>query len=454
MRLQAEFIAYFVFAVACAAYLSIRNSNRRRVLAFLIAFWILGGSIIQQDFFSIPIEVLGGKLQIKRIIFLFLLLYLIFFSLVRTRNGTRRISLTYEPLFYVFIFWSLVVFIYHLLDGGLKLKEFVRLTEGTLMVFVVYLCLRRWADESLIKVFTRALIVVGVISSIVAILQFFVNPDILRTGSDRIAFGGKLRSNGVFDAEYMNSYILIGAGFLTLVSTAWSNRVKAVLLPLFTIGIVLSFHRMSWFVAFLLLIIYLVYEHKGKMWKFLLGASFVLFIFFVVTTELFPILQQFEETSLYRSRINQNTMTNRLRYYEMVLNNYDKIAVWGAGSMKSSLYYYGMIDIEGRQWAKGEVGGIHNLYLETLFLYGTPLLCLLTAFLTTVLLSFKKYYRKFGPFFLFQFAFTFMFCTMNLSNSFPFNSEFPVFFGMVLGLGAAGANIYMNSSTPSSLHLV
>jgi O-antigen ligase len=300
----------------------------------------------------------------------------------------------------------------------------------------MYLVLKTDADAETIKVLGKSLIIVAVFSSLAAIVQFFINPGFLRVVAGRPAFGGHLRSQGVFNAEFLHSYYLIAALAFTALWVK-SARIKWALIGLFLIGIALSFHRMSWIVACVLFLVYLALERRESSLKVIVLGGTLAFLLYFLGTEVFPIMDAVESSTVVRSRVADDTMTGRMRQYAMVLERFDDIAVWGAGSWGSDAYYSGMISIGLREWASGQRGGIHNLYLALLFIYGLPAALLFCIALASIHIYIWRAYSRRGTIALFPLLFLVMYWIMNLTNSFPLTSEFGVFVGIVLGSSAA-----------------
>jgi len=438
-------IIYAILALLCALIMTLKSKTDHKIITFLISFWILGESVVSLDMFAIKLPALGGDLQLKRVVILSLTGYLVFIALVKFRTSQKNEKMPYEKFLFAFTLWFLIVIVYHLFDGMLNGKQFVVLFQGILSLFVPYLVLKKYADDDMIRIFFKAFLMIGIITSLVAIIQFFIDPQFMRVGHTTIAFAGRLRSQGIFWSEYQHSYVLAFAIALVLV-TIQSKRLKIFLISLFLIGIILSFHRMSWIATFLVFIVYVVMEKRTNIWKLILTSGIVLFTLYVLSTQVISIVDEFTQSQIYQSRLSSDTITNRLKFYEMVVNNINKIYLWGAGSTSNSLYYHGMLStgVVDEKWARGEEGGIHNLYLEILFFYGILLLVLFCLMLFSMLREYLKLFLSYHKIFLFSFLFLSIYCTMNLSNSFSIHNDFTFMLGIMLGCSAAiyGKQLY------------
>jgi hypothetical protein len=289
----------------------------------------------------------------------------------------------------------------------------------------------------MVQVFGRAILLVAAVSSLVAIVQFFVNPYFLRIGGELPAFGGKLRSNGVFYAEYLHSYVCVMALIITLLAVQ-PGKIKSGLIAFYLIGILLSFHRMSWIVTGLVFILYFVLYQRQSFKKVVVWVPLIISILLFFSLEIFPVVDTIQGSSLYKSRLSQNSLDSREKISEMALKYIDEIFLMGAGSTKSGVYYYAMMNaVEDRDWALGLRGGFHNIYVYNLFFYGMPLallfvIMLLSMFRYFIRMIFEEKYFSFFPLF-----FLLMFVIMNLTNCFPLEYDFGFYFAMFLGCSAA-----------------
>ncbi len=427
---------YIVSAAGLAGIFTFGSAARHKLTTFLLSFWILGASVIREPLFNLPIKQLRGEIEPHELLFFVLLACLLGLTVFRPRKFSPMRRFPYEKYFYIFLGWFLIVIIYHLVTGALEFREFRSIGEGTVMVLILYRILRQAADEHMVKVLGRSLIVVALASTAVAVIQFFIDPDFLRIGSSRLAFGSRIRSNGVYSAEYIHAYVLVLAVSVTLIGIE-SKRLKWFLIPSFLVGILLSFHRMSWIVTAIVLAMYLVLERRKSLSRIALAGGTALFIYFFFTTIFTNLAGDVEATEVYRARLSANTLTDRFKIVEMILERVDRIYLWGAGSRRSDLYYHGMLSIgQTNEWAMGQKGGLHNLYLETLFFYGLPVLFLFSLLMLSIMTFFRRLHRQHGAVFLIPLQFAVMYCVMNLTNSFPWYREFGFFMGIVLGSAA------------------
>jgi hypothetical protein len=433
-------VLYAVFAAACAGILVIMSSTKARLLGFIVIFTMMGGSIITQDSFILPLRgLVGGNMLVSQLLVYVTIGYLLVDLILRFNVPTGMTRLPFEKYFYLLCAWFVVITTYHLMTRSLSIREYKGLMEGMLVVPATYLWMKRRGDEELVELLIKGLIVTAVISSIVAVIQFTVAENFLRVGNARIAFGSKVRSNGIFYAEYTNSYFLIAATVAVLLFVQSKTRRK-ILVSLFVLGILLSFHRMSWIITVIVFALYLIYVRKQSVVRIASMATVIGAVAFIISSS-----STFRRSDLVRSRIEEDTMSDRFKYYTMVVDNANKVFWTGAGTLKSSLYYYGMLGVgQSVEWARGEWGGIHNLYLETLFLYGGPTALLYLILIFSAMKDFHKAIGTHGDALFFPLSFVVMYLIMNLTNSFPLGSDVGFLFGVLIGCGtilASGAPI-------------
>ena len=447
MSVNWMFYCYGVMAFFSAVYLTIRNRPRRVFLSFIIVSWILGGSIIHQDIFNLPLKQLGGNLQIRQLFFIILVVYFFIASFSGFPRTGNRSLYSFEKYYLFFAGAFFTVCIYHIANGTLSIREFRGLAEGTIMALLIYLLLRRYADCGLVEAIVGAIILVGVVTAIVSIIQYLIAPDFLRVGFGYVAFGEQFRSKGIFDTEYLNSFYLLVAA-ITVLFWVSKKSIRIVLLSLYSAGICLTFHRMSWIAAMITLILYVMLTGKMRSRKPIIAGVFAVTLIVVIAAAVDPsITDPLSESTLYRTRLSSNTVTDRLKIYEMVENNFSRIALWGAGSTKNSLYYHGMLGtgVADEKWAIGQRGSIHNGYLEILFLYGLPVLflyglVLLKSAWECYKIAIKEYSMYFLPFFVLT-----VFLCMNFTNSLPWYSYYGSLSAFILGISTKTSLIQYQS---------
>jgi hypothetical protein len=431
--------SYVLIALAIAAYLSFKEVKRQKLIAFVMSFGILGGSVIHMQQYNLPLHFLGGDMQIKRLIFLVLAGHILVFSLLRSRKREPTHRLPYEKYFYLFFFWFMVVVGYHWLTGLYTTRDLIGYGEAMLIIPLGYVIIKRNADSGMIRVLGKSVVIVAVLSTAVAVMQFVYDPWFMRVGSALDAFGGRYRSNGVFLAEYFHSYMCVAAFMITLVGVP-KGALRKFLIGTELVGILLSFHRMSWIVTIVVFLTYLML-HKRQSFKRLMVMLPVIFAgLFFLTMEVFPIVSTFQQSSFYKGRIAENTMETRYKLNQLVLENINQIYLWGSGGNRSKLYYYLILQAGmGTDWATGTKGGFHNLFIYYLFYYGGPFVIIFCVMLLMMGFYFWKQVRLKRAFFLGPLLFIIMIILMNMTNAIAFESDFGFYVAVFMGCAGAVA---------------
>jgi len=381
--------AAFVVAMIClAALIAITRVSRHRVVTFLICAWILASPVFDAHFATIPLGRLSFDLRMERLLLIALSLYV----LLRWTLGRRMYAdLTNAPRWVyaglVYLGLLALVDVIHL-SHELSLREFVinLSIEGTF--FVVLLVVAVTANDRMAKVITQSLIVVCVISSAIAIFQFFIDPQFFRYGVERPAFAGFVRANGVFASDHTQAYWLIAAVNAVLL-TVRGRAARIALVSLFVVGLVLTFHRMSWIVFAVLMLMYWGRVRKVGFVTWWSAATVVVGLVFVLPAT--DVVASFARTAFVRERLTQDTGSYRMLFTVIAVSSVPDHPIIGVGSVKSSAYY-ARVRQEGlsEEEALGEYGGIHNSYLQLAYLKGVPVAL---AFLGFLLLAMKDLWR-------------------------------------------------------------
>jgi O-antigen ligase len=428
---------YVFLTFLIAVYLILKSGPTHKYITFIIAYWILAGSVLNTEYFIIDIERLPFDLQPNRIIFILFTIYLILVWAGKIKNVRVK---TREPKFekYLFLYISLsiVIDVIHTVDI-LTTKDIILNSTQILTFLVIYLVLKRTADREMINVFIKSLLIACIFSSLIGIYQFLVNPFFFRLGSERLAYAGLLRSNGIFHAEYIQSYFLI-MGIVLILFTIPKKLLKYSLLIIFLTAIIFTFHRMSWIVLIIILTLYLIEVKKKKVWQMAALGSIAILLVFLLLSNFPSKLTEVRNSPFIQDRLFADTMTGRIGYYKMVLRNIPQNWLIGFGSRKSDVYYYGMLEAgASKSYALGEEGGIHNGYLEIMFYNGIPSLILYLLFNFLIFLYFWRLAGFKHIFYFIPLFVLIMNILSNLTNGFPLSSDLGLLLAVFLGIGVA-----------------
>jgi len=283
-----------------------------------MSYWILAHSVLTTEYFIIDIKSLPFDLQPNRIMMILFLCYLVLILIQNSKNRKDEIIILKFEKYLYFYFLSAAFVSYIHARHIVSLKDFIVVNTSILTFLVMYLVLKRTADEGMIKAICKAFLILCSISSVIGIFQFLINPYFFRLGSHRGAFSIYARSNGVFRAEYIQSYFLI-SGIILALFVVRSRKIKYFLVSLFLTAIIFTFHRMSWITTVILITLYFFKFKKKEMWKIAsVGALLGILIFllpFMFSSE----INRLKNSALFQDRLLSDTMTIRVKMYDMIL---------------------------------------------------------------------------------------------------------------------------------------
>ncbi|MFK8008548.1 MAG: O-antigen ligase family protein [Saprospiraceae bacterium] len=429
---------YFLFALLLGASWVYKNDVKHKFETLVLCFYLMTGNLNDLLTFAIP-GVSFFEIQPDRFLF-----FMFSFFLVRQFYFTKE---PFEFKNFWKIPWFMIILTFYTLfkiislsshSDTIEFPEIIIKSLHVVNVLVIILALRVLYSPKLIEIFGKALLVGAIATCLVSFVQIGIDPMFARTGDVRIAFGSVYRVNGIFNAEYFSSYYLIIAS--TWVLTQYEDGYKKLgLVCLYSIGIFLTFHRMSWLLFFVVLAIYFVVLAKPQMDKLLLagmaGLTVLLVIFLVFQREIV-------NSTLVKERVTE-TVDSRFGYYDMVFDNIGKEPFFGYGNHDNEVYYYSMLHITRmRERATGAAGGIHSGYLSAMFYYGIPAFLSFTLFVLSTIVYFARLYIKTdNPIFSIAFVLALVYGVANMTNTLLFSEYLGIFLAIFLGLGL-GARYY------------
>ena len=429
---------YFALVFILGVLWVYRSELKYKFEAFVIVFYMMTGNLNDILTFAIP-GVSAFEIQPDR----FLLLMFSVFLFRRAFYSKEKII----PKNAWTIPWFMVMLILYCLFKSIslfshvdtiKLSEIIIKSLHVVNILLIIFCLRLIYTPELIKIFEKAIIVGAITTSIASLIQMGYDPMFVRMGDIRIAFGDVYRVNGIFNAEYYSSYFLIIAATWVLLKFK-NERKKIGLVILFSLGIFMTFHRMSWALYLLIFGIYFLFYARPQWDKLLLagttGLTVLLFLFITFQREIV-------NSTLVKERVTEE-VGSRFGYYSMVYENIEDKPILGFGNHNNEVYYYNMLHITRMpDRATGKTGGIHSGYLSAMFYYGIPAFIFFTLFVLSTIYYFGRLFLKTGNvFFLIIFFLSLIFGFANISNTLLFKESLGLQLAIYLGLGL-GARYY------------
>jgi hypothetical protein len=394
---MAQFYIYLGIAFLITFFLIKKAKPTHTVISFVICYWLFVGDVANMD--GVKISLGAFDLQPLRILFLLSTAFLIFYPLLNQykKTGLYQLLIKVSPVYekYLLVYIILVIISLFVNSSLFTASEFVAIFTTVLSFPLIYFMVKRAADEGFVEAFRNALFCVAAISSLVAIYQFVGDQSFFRVNPEfhRTAFGGFIRSTGVFRDDYIHAYVvfsaLVWAGF-----SISEGPKKYLLIALFLIGIFVGFMRMGYVVtAFFVVHAILFASNVSKKLKVLIvslgSIAGVILIFGVLGSGIL-------ESDVAQERMmDEDTMTLRFSLYEQGIKaSFGDIhgMLFGYGSPNSPQYYESMYKATGGHlgWANGEVGSWHNLLVEILFFNGLPALIF---FLMFIIFYLKYFFR-------------------------------------------------------------
>jgi len=429
---------YFLFVLMLSAYWVYKSEVKHKFETMVLCFYLMTGNLNDLLTFAIP-GVSFFEIQPDRFLF-----FMFSFFLVRQFYFSKE---PFEFKFFWKIPWFIIILICYALfkitslgynSGSVLFPEMIIKSLHVINALVIIFSIRVLFSPELIEIIGKTILVGAVVTCLISFIQIGIDPMFARTGDVRIAFGDVYRVNGLFNAEYFSSYYLIIASAWVL--TKYEDGYKKLsLVCLYSVGIFLTFHRMSWLLFFLVLVIYFVVLAKPQMDKLLLagmtGLSVLLVIFLVFQREIL-------NSTLVKERVTE-TVDSRFGYYDMVFDNIGDRPILGYGNHDNETYYYSMLHITRmRERATGAAGVIHSGYLSAMFYYGIPAFLFFTLFIISTIIYFAKLYIKTSkPIFSITFVLAFVFGIANMTNTLLFSEYLGILFAIFLGFGL-GARYY------------
>ncbi len=424
------FNAFLLFVACIAGYLIYRSNTPFKLELFFLSFFLLGGNIHDKLTFALP-GVSFFEIQPDRFLFL-LFSFFLFRQLLFPR---KDVALSFgwnvpwfKILFYLYAILVISSQIYHVNQIGAP--ELITNAVYAFNALLIMYCVRIMASKETLRIIGTSLIIGAIITSLVALVQFTVDPMFLRTGDQRIAFGSTIRSNGIFSNEYLHAYYLIITISWVLVTfrNGWQ---KNALYLLFSLGVICSFQRMSWLILSLVSVIYFTQIERVAWSKLILtgltGVALAIVVFLSFRYEIM-------NSTLVRQRLSE-PVNSRAGYYTTAINNVGKKPMFGFGGKKNETYYYSMLRItHDRDRATGVTGDFHSGYFSTMFFYGLPAFLAFVGFIVAAIFYFGGMIKS-SLIFAIPFLVALLFGVGNLTNTFLFPEYLTLLFAMHMGIG-------------------
>ncbi len=425
-----HFYIYLALGSIIAYYLVVKSDSKYKVEMFFLSFYLLTGNI--NDLLTLKVPGLSFfEIQPERFLFIISL----FFILRKALFSRQELALNFDrkvPWFQVALYGYVIMLIISEIVNitEIGMKDAIKTILDSIAFLVIIIAFKLMADRPSYNIIGKSIIIGAVISSLVSLVQFSIDPYFLRIGDNREAFGAFLRSNGIFSTEYFNSYYLIVAiawTFASVKKDVW----KTILITLFSIGVLSSFQRMSWLVLALTLATYLILIRKVALEKMVVCVLSGLAVLLCVSIFYY---QDIMNSTLVKQRLSE-PVDSRKGYYTMVLDNIGKKPLFGYGGLKNEVYYENLLRItKDRDRAAAVTGDLHSGYFSALFLYGVPAFVFFTLFVVLSVLYYARF-LNYDLYFVVPFLVSILYMIGNLTNTFLFLKYISILFAIHIGIG-------------------
>lgn len=283
MNLEISYIIYSIVASCCFIWIFYKSKNK--FSTGLITFWIISFPILNRPDYMIRTP-WDFDLYPTRIFFLIgsIILVLNFLRKLKKKElftPERKIYL-FEFFLIAYIFISVIVII--IKSPGFR--EMVPLITNQLVFGIMYFISRDLLSKDDRSIIETLLVVFGVGSVIISLIQFFVDPEFFRISSERLAFSTYTRANGFMLDEFDNGlFLTILTSFILFQNRVWKR--KLILCVIFGIGVLLTMHRGSWVIFCCTIILFIAIQIIFRPKKIYRLVIFPLYLLILVISILF-----------------------------------------------------------------------------------------------------------------------------------------------------------------------
>lgn len=363
---------YLLYSIFASCYLLwIVFKSEKKIATGLIAFWVLFFPILSREEYLISLH-WGFDLHPTRIFLIcgMLLLVVNFINKAITQNSiiNKNKIAVFEVFMLAYILISSIVITIN--APGFRIA--VPLVSGQIVFAVMYYIARDHLNDNDNRRVEKMLIIFGVLSTFVAIVQFYFDPQFFRISSARSAFGDYIRSNGFMTNEYDNGLLLTLLLAIALLRFKSFNS-KLLVILLYGFGVYFTMHRMSWIIFLISIFIYLLYKirlnEKTSM------NRMVIIIYLVVLSVFVALLAYFNLPGL--TKISQDYITDQL--FRETINIRQELNIFGLnlirqhplgiGDFNSTRYRLAYVNA-GLPFSFTEPLIIHNGFIATGVKYG------------------------------------------------------------------------------------
>lgn len=419
---------YIYFALAFIAALFFSLKTEKKILSFCIFLFVLAQPVWTK-LFTINLSAIGIDLQPNRILLLFLAAYSLF-GLLSQKKGKNSAQ---SPYFAYYLCGYLILVFVALLAhlSEIPAKDIILIPSQIILFLLVFTVLKKYSTEDFQINLTKAIQLLAIVVSILAIYQFFIDSSFLKLCPPRGAFSNFIRSTGSFSAEYELGFF-INFAVIVFITQSRSKFLLLLSTPLLITTLLLTFHRLSWVIFFINIAIYIFISKKIKN----IAAIGVMICIGVLAINLTSSDNRSDKDRFLQSfkqeRLMHDTVTGRFMQYKVALN-YLVTHPFGVGGYDTK-EYFSLMKKNGMMVDDTTPLAIHNGFLAVGMLYGVFSLLFFILFVFTLPYHFFKKISPQVPSSYFPFFAGILLLFFNISNDFSnFNSYSIIFSAIVCG---------------------
>jgi hypothetical protein len=354
-----------------------KESPPQRLITFIILAWFFFTPVVRTNIFARInpfIAITGRYWKIDGYLTVFLLIYVII-NYLKNKNKLKvkkRVPI-YEIFLYLFFIIQIVVIYIHksqnTIGGDLVKQEYYLLMQSLLL----YYALAKVIDKEMIFSLFEALKYMAIISTVFGILQFFIDPWIMKTGPVAVAFSNYKRMTGIFPTAHDHALVTLLA-ILLLVFKHKDTIIRNILIGFLSFGILLNFSRGSWLAVISIFFVFMISFKTKLLLKYLKYFIVATAVFFVLVYAYLPednLETEIKDSNMVKERIATDTATQRIDLYKIASLLISEHWAIGIGDRRNNeLFYTLMFPVGGKDWAMGKQGGMHNIILKFAVLKG------------------------------------------------------------------------------------
>jgi hypothetical protein len=365
------FNVYLLITLSFIIYTVYRSKTKNHIADAVILGWFAFGSFFKSSTAWAWSRLMFDLRGADKILAIFLASYFIVYFLSQNKKIMTGKYLSYEKYLITYLLLAIGLYYIHYEIGNITEHRKDALIALYWTAFFVFFFVRYIISKEFLSSLTKLIIYMGITTSIIGTLQFFIWKYFFRVGSFNVAFEGYYRSSGLF-LEPGSHGIFLTMAMYTVFFVTKNKNLKWFLILFFAFNIALIFSRGIWLGFIICSVIHYLYFYTNIHRK-----KIIIWVGVILLVILVPFLynlgkKDLTQTSNVMGRVFEDTMSARMLYYSYTIKAIpEKLLIGFGDTLDNPHYFAGMVAInQGLKWSLGKEGGIHNLILEEAYLRG------------------------------------------------------------------------------------